>query len=127
MCPLVFHGTIVSPPPFFAATVPDPDCECISENVLDTWQKGNKTFKKFEYTIRIEFEGRVRIRTKIAFLSEAQQLMVSSSLKGLLQFGQHQEGRQDEGGGGVLERHPRLHLPLIELALSPRGRPSATG
>ncbi len=58
-------GQLSFPPaPFFAAKVPDPDFECISENVLDTWQKGNKTFKKFEYTIRLEFEGRVRIRAK---------------------------------------------------------------
>jgi hypothetical protein len=26
--------------------IPDPDFECVSENVLEFWQKGNQTFKK---------------------------------------------------------------------------------
>ena len=26
--------------------IPDPDFECMAENLLETWQKGNQTFKK---------------------------------------------------------------------------------
>ena len=26
--------------------IPDPDFECVAENLLETWQKGNQTFKK---------------------------------------------------------------------------------
>ena len=28
--------------------------ECVSENVLETWQKNNHTFKKTEYTMKLE-------------------------------------------------------------------------
>lgn len=33
---------------------PDPVFECVSENVLETWQKNNHTFKKTEYTMKLE-------------------------------------------------------------------------
>ena len=26
--------------------IPDPDFDCIAENLLETWQKGNQTMKK---------------------------------------------------------------------------------
>ena len=26
--------------------IADPDFECVAENLLETWQKGNQTFKK---------------------------------------------------------------------------------
>ena len=32
----------------------DPMFECVSENVLETWQKNNHTFKKTEYTMKLE-------------------------------------------------------------------------
>ena len=31
---------------FPTGSLPEPDFDCISENVLETWQKDNKTFKK---------------------------------------------------------------------------------
>jgi len=42
----------------FAAKIPDPEFECVSETVLESWQKGDKTFKKTEYTMRLEVEGK---------------------------------------------------------------------
>ena len=38
---------------FFNAFI-DPMFECVSENVLETWQKNNHTFKKTEYTMKLE-------------------------------------------------------------------------
>ncbi len=32
--------------------------ECVSENVLETWQKNNHTFRKTEYTVRLEVAGK---------------------------------------------------------------------
>ena len=32
--------------------------QCVSENLLETWQKGNQTFKKVEYTIQLEVAGK---------------------------------------------------------------------
>ena len=29
--------------------IPDPDFECVSENILDSWQQGNKLFKKVNF------------------------------------------------------------------------------
>jgi len=40
------------------AKIPDPEFECVSESVLETWQKGDKTFKKTEYTLRLEVNGK---------------------------------------------------------------------
>jgi hypothetical protein len=37
---------------------PDPMFECVSENVLETWQKNNHTFKKTEYTMKLEVAGK---------------------------------------------------------------------
>ena len=44
--------------PFLAGSLPEPDFDCISENVLETWQKDNKTFKKTEYTMRLVVAGK---------------------------------------------------------------------
>ena len=41
----------------FPAKLPDPEFECISENILDTWQNAGKMFKKIEYTMRLIVEG----------------------------------------------------------------------
>lgn len=41
-----------------AGSLPEPDFDCISENVLETWQKDNKTFKKTEYTMRLVVAGK---------------------------------------------------------------------
>ena len=35
----------------------------MSENVLDTWQRENRTFKKVEYTIRLEVAGKTYFAT----------------------------------------------------------------
>ena len=43
--------------------MPEPDFECVSENVLETWQKENKTFKKVEYTMRLEVAGKTYFGT----------------------------------------------------------------
>lgn len=45
---------------FFPISVkyPDPVYECVSENVLETWQKNNHTFKKTEYTMKLEVAGK---------------------------------------------------------------------
>jgi len=42
---------------FFNAFI-DPMFECVSENVLETWQKNNHTFKKTEYTMKLEVAGK---------------------------------------------------------------------
>ena len=41
----------------FPVKAPDPDFECVAENVLETWQKDNHTFKKTEYTIKLQVSG----------------------------------------------------------------------
>lgn len=38
--------------------VPDPEFDCVAENLLETWQKGNQTFKKVEYTMQLQVEGK---------------------------------------------------------------------
>lgn len=44
---------------FFSGHYPDPVFDCISENVLETWQsKEGCTFKKTEYTMRLEVAGK---------------------------------------------------------------------
>ena len=60
---------------FFAVKYPDPAFECVSEDVLETWQKNNHTFKKVaplikfrvinyngifqtEYTMKLEVAGK---------------------------------------------------------------------
>lgn len=37
---------------------PDPVFECVSENVLEVWQKDRHTYKKVEYTMRLEVAGK---------------------------------------------------------------------
>jgi len=38
---------------------PDPEFDCVSENVLETWQKDNHTFKKTEYTLKLQVNGKL--------------------------------------------------------------------
>lgn len=38
--------------------IPDPDFDCIAENLLETWQKGNQTMKKIAYTIQLKVDGK---------------------------------------------------------------------
>jgi len=38
--------------------IADPDFECVAENLLETWQKGNQTFKKVEYTMQLQVDGK---------------------------------------------------------------------
>jgi len=38
--------------------IPDPEFDCVAENLLETWQKGNQTFKKVEYTMQLQVEGK---------------------------------------------------------------------
>lgn len=38
--------------------VADPEFECVAENVLETWQKDNHTFKKTEYTMKLDVNDR---------------------------------------------------------------------
>jgi len=35
------------------AKIPDPEFDCVAENLLETWQRGNQTFKKVEYTMQL--------------------------------------------------------------------------
>ena len=34
--------------------IADPEFSCIAENLLETWQKANQTFKKIEYTMQVQ-------------------------------------------------------------------------
>ena len=34
--------------------IPDPDFECVAENLLETWQKGNQTFKKVRLRVALK-------------------------------------------------------------------------
>lgn len=36
--------------------IADPEFSCIAENLLETWQKANQTFKKIEYTMQVHTE-----------------------------------------------------------------------
>lgn len=38
--------------------IPDPDFDCIAENLLETWQRGNQTMKKIAYTMQLKIEGK---------------------------------------------------------------------
>eukprot|EP00095_Tigriopus_kingsejongensis_P010366 maker-scaffold2236_size18378-snap-gene-0.8 protein:Tk10366 transcript:maker-scaffold2236_size18378-snap-gene-0.8-mRNA-1 annotation:"double-stranded rna-binding protein staufen homolog 2 isoform x7" len=38
------------------AKLPDPIFECVSENVLETWESKGKIFRKTEYTMRLDFK-----------------------------------------------------------------------
>jgi len=38
--------------------IPDPEFDCVAENLLETWQKGNQTFKKVEYTMQLQVDGK---------------------------------------------------------------------
>jgi len=40
------------------AKIPDPEFSCVAENLLETWQKGSQTFKKVEYTMQLQIEGK---------------------------------------------------------------------
>jgi len=57
---------------------PDPDFECVSENVLETWQRDNHTFKKTEYTLKLQVKdkqffasGQTKKAAKTAVATEA--------------------------------------------------------
>jgi len=57
---------------------PDPDFECVSENVLETWQKDHHTFKKTEYTLKLQVQdkqffasGQTKKAAKTAVANEA--------------------------------------------------------
>ena len=36
--------------------IADPEFSCIAENLLETWQKANQTFKKIEYTMQVQIK-----------------------------------------------------------------------
>jgi len=38
--------------------IPDPEFDCIAENLLETWQRGNQTMKKIAYTIQLKIDSR---------------------------------------------------------------------
>jgi len=38
--------------------IADPEFDCVAENLLETWQKGNQTFKKVEYTMQLQVDGK---------------------------------------------------------------------
>jgi len=38
--------------------IADPEFSCIAENLLETWQKANQTFKKIEYTMQLKIDGK---------------------------------------------------------------------
>jgi len=38
--------------------IPDPDFDCIAENLLETWQRGNQTMKKIAYTMQLKIDGK---------------------------------------------------------------------
>jgi len=40
------------------AKIPDPEFDCVAENLLETWQRGNQTFKKVEYTMQLQIAGK---------------------------------------------------------------------
>ena len=63
---------------FFSVKAPDPDFECVSENVLETWQKDHHTFKKTEYTLKLQVQdkqffasGQTKKAAKTAVANEA--------------------------------------------------------
>ena len=40
--------------------IADPEFSCIAENLLETWQKANQTFKKIEYTMQVQMKNITR-------------------------------------------------------------------
>jgi len=40
------------------AKIPNPKFDCIEEKILETWQKGNQTFNKVEYTVQLAIDGK---------------------------------------------------------------------
>ena len=42
----------------FQVKIPDPEFTCVAENLLETWQKANQTFKKIEYTMQLKIEDK---------------------------------------------------------------------
>jgi len=38
--------------------ISDPEFTCIAENLLETWQKANQTFKKIEYTMQLKIDNK---------------------------------------------------------------------
>ena len=38
--------------------IADPEFECVAENLLETWQKGNQTYKKVEYTMQLKIDDK---------------------------------------------------------------------
>jgi len=43
--------------------IPDPEFECVQENLLETWQRASQTFKKVEYTIELRVDGKTYLAT----------------------------------------------------------------
>jgi len=43
--------------------IPDPEFECVAENLLETWQRASQTFKKVEYTIELRVDGKTYLAT----------------------------------------------------------------
>jgi len=57
---------------------PDPEFDCVSENVLETWMKDNHTYKKTEYTLKLQVRdktffgsGQTKKAAKTAVATEA--------------------------------------------------------
>lgn len=40
------------------AKLPDPVFECVSENLVKTWEKNGKLFRKLEFTFRLGFKDK---------------------------------------------------------------------
>jgi len=58
--------------------IPDPQFDCVAENLLETWQQESKTYKKIEYTIQLQIDGKTYLAAsntkkaaKIACATEA--------------------------------------------------------
>ena len=63
---------------FFPVKAPDPEFDCVSENVLETWMKDNHTYKKTEYTLKLQVRdktffgsGQTKKAAKTAVATEA--------------------------------------------------------
>ena len=39
---------------WFQVKIPDPEFDCVAENLLETWQKGNQTFKKVIFVLVVD-------------------------------------------------------------------------
>lgn len=45
--------------------IPDPQFQCVSENILDTCMTGNMAFKKIEYTMKLDMEGKTYLASAL--------------------------------------------------------------